>query len=331
MSASPSSLFANEPVFPALPRDTASLSRISRWRRRALPSPSVLRFLHPWYLLRVSSVLLYFIVREVLSRWPSPPSGPALPPLEWSVTDASREVQMFLILAVLLMTKFRRSVSGEAYLVNCLRFAQLAVVFASFVVDVRLCIAMTSLYAVLLLVDPRPPQYNGPSNVHEVGLDFFQQCVDQNQQKAGENSNAGGPDDSAPNYIVSFTSSNVEACRFVESEFARASCHYGYPGSGVRFLRISVDRFPSLLHQFQILSPAEDRWAHELPTMLMFQRGKVLARLPQVGNKSVLLNETNMVRAFDLERRARVPPEAWTPKSNAAASATATSEPKKRK
>jgi len=300
--------FDNEPVLPALPTEAASLSRVSRWRRR-LPAPSPKRFLHPWYLVRFASVLAYIVVRELLSRYPS--GAPALPPLQWSVSEASRETQMFLILSVLLFTKMRRSVSGEAYVVNSLRFAQLAVVFAAFVVDVRLCAAFALLYATLLLVNPRPPHYAGPSHVHDVSMDFFQQAVD---QKTQQQSTSGEPDANAPNYIVQLYSSAVESCRFVESEFARASCHYGYPGSRVRFLRLSVDRFPSLLQQFQVVSPKENRFAHELPTLLMFQGGKLLARLPQVGNTKVLINEANMVRAFDLESRARVPAEAWAAK-----------------
>jgi hypothetical protein len=266
------------------------------------------RFIHPWWLLHAASILLYFVARTILPAfWPE-----SMREFDWSMTtESTRETQMFCILGVLLFTKWRRVNSMEAYFSTVLNFSKLAVLFAALVTNTQHFAAFLLLYAIALLAGPSEPHYSGPSNVRDIGLEFFQKCVDAKRPDEAP----GASKENFPTYLMQFYSRNEEKCLHTESEYARTSLHYGYPGSTVLFLRISVDAFPSLVDQFQITTPTQSRFDHELPTILMFQAGNVLARLPEVGlvgarGSKPLLNESNMVRAFDLEHRARVPPEA---------------------
>jgi len=308
--------------FPPLPTDSALLSRISRWRRRTLPSPSLQRFVRPWYLLHLASVLAYLPVRCLVLPW----LEPSTPPFEWAIGASSRETQMFLILGVLLSTKWRRSNTMETYVGTLLRYSKLAVLGAAFVTDMRLLVLFFAVFTLQLLVGPKEPQYSGPTNVKDVGLTFFQSAVDTKAAPIG-----GSVDSSRQmNYIVMLYSAANETCKWFQSEFARTSLHYGYPGSNVTFLRLSVDAFPTLLEQFQITAPQQNRFEHELPTLLMFQGGSVLARLPELG-KRIMMNETNMIKAFDLEQRALVAPEVIAELSKSSSKAASKDDKKKTK
>lgn len=101
--------------------------------------------------------------------------------------------------------------------------------------------------------------------------------------------------------------SSVACCQWFQSEFARASLHYGYDRSSVLFCCLSVDAFPKLVDQYQLITPAQNRFSHELPTVMMFAGGKLCARLPEAGRKT-MMDEVNLVRAMDMEKRARLEP-----------------------
>jgi len=75
------------------------------------------------------------------------------------------------------------------------------------------------------------------------------------------------------------------------------------------FVSIDLDRYSTLSKKFQIDVVS---WGSEdIPTVMMFQEGKVRARLPERGRRT-LLTETSMVRAFNLDHLARVPPDVLT-------------------
>jgi hypothetical protein len=204
---------------------------------------------------------------------------------------------MFLILLLLLITKYRRSNSYETYINNYVfRFSKLAVIFAAFVVDGRLCSWFVAIYAAVMLFGPEEPYYNDMSLVQPITLTYFQTLIDSAEHA-----------DPSLTYIVSVQSPLVESSRWFDSEFAAASLIYGYARSSVMFCSLNVNDHPTVCDKFQIVTPAENRFEHELPTVLMFHNGKLVARLPEVGRKS-LLNVDNMRRAFDLDNRARIDP-----------------------
>lgn len=53
-------------LFPPLKPTPDLLKAIRRWRHISLPSPSLTRFLHPYYALHLVAVIVYFPVRELL-------------------------------------------------------------------------------------------------------------------------------------------------------------------------------------------------------------------------------------------------------------------------
>jgi hypothetical protein len=223
----------------------------------------------------------------------------------------------------------------ESYLSTVLLYSRVAVLFASMVTELRLALLFVLVFAGIMLAGPRAPEYAGPSNVREVGLEFFRKHIDTKGNvpasasaaaasaslAAAMGSSGDAAKNQAMNYIVEFYSASSESCRNFASEYARASLHYGYGGSNVTFVRISLDAFPQLAAQFQIAGgfaqPSSSGGApggrfaphsfadNELPTLMMFQGSKVLARLPETGKKT-MMNELNMIRAFDLEARALV-------------------------
>lgn len=202
---------------------------------------------------------------------------------------------MFFILLLMLFTKYRRCSTLDSFAAMTLRYSKLCVLFASLVVDYRLLTWFACIYGGVTLAGPSAPGYSGPTLVREVSAPWFLTNVDNAE---------ADPDIS---FVVELYSADAEECKWMESELARVSLHYGYGGSSVQFIRLSLDSFPALVDRFQILTPAQNRLAHELPTLLMFQGGRLLARLPEAGRKT-MMNEANIVRAMDLENRARVDP-----------------------
>jgi hypothetical protein len=223
---------------------------------------------------------------------------------------------MFLILLVLLFTKLRRSFSLEQFLsAYLIKFCKLAVVFAAYVVDMKLCVAFVVLYSVLLLVGPQEPPYDGASNVKEIGMEYFKTHIDNERA------------DPALTWIVHMYSIAAEESTWFQSEFARTSLHYGYDRSSVHFVTLSLDAFPKLVDKYQILTPEQNRFSYELPTVLMFCGGKLLARLPEVGRKT-MMDEVNMVRGMDLETRARLEPSVFKQIEAKAKGGAGATEPK---
>lgn len=205
---------------------------------------------------------------------------------------------MFGILAVLLFMKYRRSNTYELWLGKyVLKFSKLACIAAAYVVDKRFFALSVIVYGALVLLGPSEPGYGGPTLVREIGLDYFKRYID-NKKLADPNIT----------YIVQLYSRTAETCTWFESEFAKLSLHYGYDGSSVIFVSISIDAFPVLANQFSLVTPAMNRFEHELPTLLMFQSGVVKARLPEFG-RNTMMDEVNIVRGMDLENRARVDPD----------------------
>lgn len=143
---------------------------------------------------------------------------------------------MFLILLVLLFTKLRRCTSLEQFLsAYLLKYTKLAVLFSAYVVDGRLCVAFAVLFAVLLLVGPQEPTYAGPTNVKEIGLEYFKSHID--NPKA----------DPAITWIVHLYSmaaeeSTVSSARGKENDARGQQCE-----SGVAFSRLCLSLCRRLL------------------------------------------------------------------------------------
>jgi hypothetical protein len=292
------------PVYPPLPTDPSSLQRIRQWRKK-LPSPSLSRLISPWLIINFSTIALYFILRELISNTQffgsifTDSSGDAIPPFEYFAGSQRRETQIFLILLVIMITKFRRTNTYENYILFICIMGKLIILVASFIVHYILFAFFVVLFIVLSLIGPKLPHYQGPTNVQEINFEYFirnidfLQEADEDERKKGTTVKASGPADPNETSILLLSSPSVDACTCFESEYARTSLHFGYPGSSIRFYVINTDKNPVLFNRFTIIAPKDSKFLHELPTILMFYKGKLLARLPQMENKNVNMNEVS--------------------------------------
>lgn len=318
MSLSSSSSSAASSLFPSLPSAPTPLllRRISAWRSRSLPTPLISRFYHPYYLMQLISFILYIPIRGYV--WPqliaSSPSH--ISPFTDLFDPSTRECGMFLILLVLGVTKWRRACSTEMLVGQMIRYTRYAIIAATFIVDTTLCLFFGALYTALWMMGPHMPLYEGPTHVVSINARTFKNQVDNCEHS-----------DPCMTYIVCFNHLSHEIGRWFLSEFARTSLKYGYEGSSVRFLSlelnsgvsvgVGVDTHDALEHEtahiFDTLQiDSTTTTSPDIPTLLMFQQGKVRARLPysQKQQRKTIINMQNMNRAFNLDHIARIPKEA---------------------
>ena len=99
-------------------------------------------------------------------------------------------------------------------------------------------------------------------------------------------------------WLVTFYAAWSPSCINFTNIFAKLSADYSLPN--LKFGKLDVGRYAEQAEQYHINTSAMSR---QLPTMVMFQDGKELGRVPAIVNGTVqkfFFKEEDIVNAFDL-------------------------------
>merc|ERR1712241_1197466 len=148
--------------------------------------------------------------------------------------------------------------------------------------DPRLCMVYLILAMLQGMLLPEPT-YKGPENITYFRANSLAEELARDTKVV---------------WIVTFYAAWSPACINFTSVFSKLSADYSLPN--LKFGKVDVGRYPEQAEQYHINTSALSR---QLPTMIMFQEGKELGRVPAIHNGKVqkfFFNEEAIVTAFDL-------------------------------
>ncbi|GMR42380.1 hypothetical protein PMAYCL1PPCAC_12575, partial [Pristionchus mayeri] len=194
----------------------------------------------------------------------------------------SREREILMFLAVIIVWKGRRASNWLHYLSTVFMFSKLANLILFFRAD----LILGAIYSVLLLLQMvvfPEPVYNGPENVtYFQGQELFEELTKKN----------------GTTWIIEFYASWSPECRHIAPVFAKLSEKLSLPN--MKFGKLDLGRWPNEASRFYVNNAATSR---QLPTIAVFQEGKEVVRRPVVKNQRAVpfvFSEENCIRELGL-------------------------------
>jgi len=234
---------------------------------------------HPYYIINLMlafSFLFVKLTRPICDILFSP--GPEACELDM------RETEILFFLAVVIMIRSRKtgSISMIAYLSSGFMYAKCANLILFFMADPRLGLVYTILFLLQGMMLPEPT-YKGPENIV-----YFR----------GNSLNEELNRDKNVVWMVTFYAAWSPACIDFTNIFSKLSNDYGLPN--LKFGKVDVGRFSDVAAEYHINTSSLSR---QLPTLIMFQDGKELGRVPGIVNGKVqkfFFKEEDIINAFDM-------------------------------
>lgn len=192
------------------------------------------------------------------------------------------EILFFLIVLIMIRSRKTGNVSIVNYLASGFMYAKCANLILFFMADPRLGLAYGLLFLLQGLLLPEPT-YKGPENIVYFRDNNFTEEISRDKNVV---------------WMVTFYAAWSPACIDFASIFSKISSEYGLPN--LKFGKVDVGRFADLAAEYHINTSSLSR---QLPTLIMFQEGKELGRVPAIHNGKVqkfFFNEESIVTAFDL-------------------------------
>ncbi len=272
-------------------RTTRPPSKLSRWRATLLSG---------YYLTNVLLILAYIPVRVhfLLNMVPQQRDDddyedpePASSSMAYTRLHSLEELlkwemQLFGMVALI---SFMKTVRGEliarAFVADLFMYAKAAVLTLIWMVDWRL----GSWYGLLCLISwlcLTMPHYTGPQSFQDMSPAELEDAI---RSMKGTNK-----------LIVLFHSPSSSRCLYLEPQLAQASLQLTSPS--VKFVRVDASAWPALAEQHSVsLSPARE----QLPSLLLFERGAEIKRLPALNLGSGVVYRASfrprkIASAFDL-------------------------------
>jgi len=200
-----------------------------------------------------------------------------------SLTTRQREIHMFLLVVIIARSRKAASQGFLAFITKVLNITKAANVVLFFMADVKLGFVYLVLMLIQGMVLPEPI-YKGPENVTYFG---DRSLVEELRM------------DSKGVWLVAFYTSWSSSCTKFASTFAKLSAKYSLPN--LKFGKLDIGRYPEQVNHFCI-DPSDSR---QLPTIIMFQGGKAVARIPRIIDgeiEKLIINEETVITAFNLDK-----------------------------
>ncbi|KAL1917998.1 uncharacterized protein VTP21DRAFT_3264 [Calcarisporiella thermophila] len=215
------------------------------------------RLLHPHYILNLLLSSAWFLLRH------TPLSQHYLPEAE----GFEREYKIYIPITLMLLLKLRSVVSAEEAVSVVFLYAKV-INLALFYWYGRwwILLSLALAYILVFAIIPQPP-YRGPTNVVELTGEDFAGISTPKKLETVEEENV--------KWIVLMYATWNAACRNFEPVVARTSLKYT---KSVKFGKIDVEKYPGVAESVQINT---DPTSFDLPTLVMFQSGKEIKRLPE--------------------------------------------------
>jgi len=239
----------------------------------------LLRLLSPYYAANLLVTLAYIPLRHLVLE----PDGDAFfrAPGSWS-ESFSREQEIALFSAFVLFLKSRKVSTVEQLLEKCFLFGKLCTLVLLYFTDVRLMIWYLAAITVMF-VGLRQPKYDGEDNIEHLNAVNFKSLV----------ANPQGPDKKVF-WLVIFHADWCEKSVSLEPLFAKLSLRYSEPRR--RWGKIEVEQAPEIAKEFSINIAGTTR---QIPTIILFYKGKELKRLPVFSQKGKVVDNPMSQQAIE--------------------------------
>jgi thioredoxin-related transmembrane protein 2 len=264
------------------------------------------RFVKPYYILNVLILASHFAVRRYVGT-------DALG--KGDVTGMTREAQIIFCLLLLLAVKYVSSPTIDAWLSTCFLVSDVALLVLWFAVDWRVSAWYAVLVAFTFVAFPQP-LYTGPQNIEYLSEAQFEQVVllehvvgkqrTAKKRKKKKQDGDRNDDDAIMSqiWLVEFYTSWSPLCKQLAPLIAELSLRYGGGAGSVRFAKVDVQRYPNVATKLRIDTAST---SIQLPSLIMFRRGKELQRLPVIHAASGVVVRAKFTRKqieqhFDLNK-----------------------------
>lgn len=241
------------------------------------------RFLKPYYLVHVAVLASYPLARHYAIHVKALKAGFA----QHEDEVVSWEKQAYSLLAVIAAVKFVKRQSFDAFLSDVFMFAKVAMLFLALVMDIRVFSWYWACFVVIFGLIQQP-RYAGPSKFTHFTPASLGQAIKQ--------------DEDGVTWLVEFHAAWSPPCIHLEPTMAKLSLKYS--SQELRFGKLDLGRWPYVGKDYKISTSAT---SHQLPTLIMFEGGKEVARIPHVFQDGSFVKgryrEKDIVKGFDLEER----------------------------
>jgi len=234
---------------------------------------------HPYYIVNLM-LAFSFLFLKLTKPFCDMLFHPSVETCELNMRET--EILFFLLVVIMIRSRKTGSVTMVAYLSSGFMYAKCANVILFFMADPRLCLVYSFFFLLQGMLLPEPT-YKGPEKIT-----YFSE-VSLAEQLA---------QDTRVVWMVTFYAAWSPSCINFAHVFSKLSADYSLPN--LRFGKIDVGRYAEVAKEYHINTSSLSR---QLPTIILFQEGKELGRVPAIENGRVqkfIFKEENIAAAFDL-------------------------------
>jgi len=205
----------------------------------------------------------------------------------------TREEQIFGLLGITFFIKIRFLVTLDMILGHFFGSFQVGLIVITLGVDYT-WFGMVILFATLMYVLVPQPSYTGPAKVRTLSEDDFSSLVEHSS-----------PDES---WIVLFYAHWAYDCNQFMVLFSQLSLHFG--SKHLKFGKINAAHAAHVSMKYNISLKVTTK---QLPTLILFQHGKEVARTPEINREGkvtkMILSGENIINLFDVNTISQRPPK----------------------
>jgi len=192
------------------------------------------------------------------------------------------EILFFLLVVIMVRSRKTGSLTMVSYISSGFMYAKGANLLLFMRADPRIGLVYLLFFLLQGMLLPEPT-YKGPEKIL-----YFRDAGMQDELNR----------DPKVTWIVTFYAAWNPACINFSNTFSKISSDYGLPN--LKFGKVDVGRYQSIAEEHHINTSSLSR---QLPTVILFQEGKEVGRVPAVVNGKIqkfFFKEDDVVAAFDL-------------------------------
>jgi len=236
-------------------------------------------FGHPYYL--VNLLLCFsFLILKLTS--PLCDYLFAVGPEQCELDMRETEILFFLLVVIMIRSRKTGSTTMIAYLSSGFMYAKVANLILFFLSDPRLGLVFLICFLLQGMLLPEPT-YKGPENIVYFRGNTMQEEITKDRKVT---------------WLIAFYAAWSPACINFAHIYSKLSNDYSTPH--LKFGKVDVGRYADLAEEYHINTSSLSR---QLPTVILFQEGKEVGRVPAIINGKVqkfFFKEEDLVSAFDL-------------------------------
>eukprot|EP00898_Chlorokybus_atmophyticus_P006959 jgi/Chlat1/7264/Chrsp58S06874 len=233
------------------------------------------RFLGAFYWVNALVILSYWPLRLALTGSGAHGRHESMLGWEWKALSG---------VGVASATKVYRMSTLDGFLADALLYAKAGVLVMAWYLDKRALVWYLIVFGILFLL-LKQPVYKGPGNISFLTPLVFSEEVLSPASPAA--------------WLVEFYADWNGPCTHFQPVLAAM-----YSTETLKFGKLDVMHFPQLANEYDIDTAAPTK---QLPTFILFEKGKEVARYPPLAIKNsmsrVTYSQHHCIRAFELDRR----------------------------